>query len=148
MDFFTEAGQSVGKLLAQRECCLADSGAGKPRHWSLVRFCPFSEKRFAPLRLKCITARRTSATSAALRLCTYLVGSSSEFLQTIGPCAEGASLSGAEPTEDILRRDSTEDFALITDMVTKNVLDYKRLAEGRRFSVVASCVVQLCYCND
>ena len=66
-----------------------------------------------------MTADRTSETSAASRLTTYLVGSSSEFFQTIGPTTEGASLSGAEPNDEMLRSDSAEDLALKldTDMV-------------------------------
>jgi hypothetical protein len=59
-----------------------------------------------------ITADRTSETSVALRFTTYLDGSSSEFFQTIGPSTEGASLSGADPNEELLRRDSIEDLAL------------------------------------
>ena len=52
---------------------------------------------------------------------TYFVGSSSDFLQTIGPSTEGASLSGAEPKDEILRRESTEDLALKleTDIVVQ-----------------------------
>lgn len=30
----------------------------------------------------------------------------------MGPSTDGASLSGAEPNEELLRNDSTEDFAL------------------------------------
>ena len=59
-----------------------------------------------------------------LRLYTYFDGSSSELVQTIGPSTEGASLSGAEPNEELLRRDSVEDFALIvrTDIVAEIML--------------------------
>ena len=64
--------------------------------------------------------------SRALKVMTYLAGSSSSPAHTIGPVTAGASLSGTEKAEDLLCRLSFEDLGLrvCVDMFGRYVSEF------------------------
>lgn len=121
MDLLANGSQLRREFFAQWEISFADLLGLNSLHCIIVRYDRRAMAVIDFLHLIDITADRTSETSAAVRLTTYLVGSSSEFFQTIGPSTEGASLSGAEPNEEMLRRDSADDLALKLEIDIVNI---------------------------